>query len=190
MKRPIWWIFTTLTLGIAVTCAILLLWGWVQNWPHNVLASKLANSNVPIEFFGVVVDQDGRPIADAEVTLSIARFDPSVPITMSSNYIKRFAITRVSDLQGRFSVRGERGSALYIEKVVHPDFLAIPERNWTYERYRKYLGFDYWDGSGNMIYVPDESNPAVLVLRKKGENRILGLSKGGSEKKMPHVPLR
>ena len=77
-------------------------------------------------------------------------------------------------------VRGVSGSVLNVEKIHHPDYVAIPERKWDNRRYEA-LGYGYSRDRGVPYYIPDPQKPAIFPLRKEGEERVLWPSRGGRD---------
>ncbi len=134
MKRAL---FITVALLIAVPVF------WKVVWDRIGLRSL---NQVPIEYYGIVVDEAGVPLHGTTVNWSVANgLGPS----------HRPGST-VSDSQGRFSIKGVRGKGLS----------AIPERT----------GYRFVATNGGAIYsylwpkaerhVPDPQKPVVLTMHK------------------------
>lgn len=76
----------------------------------QLLQRALANKNVPIDFYGKVIDQDSNGLANVKITARIpywdpASFGPSVPISAET------------DSQGNFHLQGVKGDGIDIEGV-------------------------------------------------------------------------
>jgi carboxypeptidase family protein len=102
--------------------------------------------SAPIEFFGRVVDNTGRPISGATVFYSAAAqyFGPSTKYST------------VSDRDGLFSLRGAKGAGLYVE-VSKEGYERIANKSY------RTFGFGMQGGDS----APTQDNPAVFILRKR-----------------------
>jgi len=140
-------------------------------------------SQGPIVFYGKVVDQAGQPIGQAVVTVKIDYFKPSAALRRD-NYLDTITMPRTTDANGEFHVDGVKGRILHIARIECPGYVTVPEKDWHYERFYKYLSFRYAVTQGNPVYVPDPRKPAIFPLRRPDEPRTLAPDKGGSEKKV------
>jgi hypothetical protein len=112
----------------------------------------------PIAFYGKVVDQDGVPVTGAKI-LMIALDHPLAP---GSRYESQ------SDSNGLFSINGIHGAALQVH-VSKEGYYPLPQ-SWG--------DFAYAARVGNQKAAhPDESDPAVFVLRKMGVTEPLIVQK-------------
>jgi hypothetical protein len=106
----------------------------------------------PIEFYGKVIDQTGEAVQGAKAHYSAA----------DQYFGKSSKYEGVSDAQGLFSIKGIKGAGLYVE-VSKSGYDRLPNKS--------YGGFGYGMPSGNS--PPSKDNPAIFVLRKKGESEPL-----------------
>lgn len=105
---------------------------------------------MPISFYGLVVDDSGAPIHDANIELAW------------SDTSGGKSTTQKSDTKGLFSLIGVTGKALSV----------IVEKK-GYERYlekgKNQYGFEYASYSDEKYHVPNPAKPVVFILRKKRE---------------------
>jgi hypothetical protein len=105
---------------------------------------------VPIEFYGKVIDQDHRPVADATIHFQWTDLSPKG----TSNH------TTVSDSNGIFALRGKHGKSLGVRvgKVGY----------YTVDGGQGMVGFEYASPYEEWFYEPDEALPVIFRLLKKG----------------------
>lgn len=88
--------------------------GFAQSREEKV--KRLLNEgNVPIEFWGVVVDQDEQPIPDAVISYRIHRAGRLEPSGFVGDDSRRGQVASARD--GGFSIMGDRGVTLSIEGI-------------------------------------------------------------------------
>jgi hypothetical protein len=143
------------------------------------LTKSYAKRSVPIQFYGRVVDQDGKPIADATVDVMIRDFNAKA-LAGSREYTVRNRSSVTTDASGRFSINSH-GIMLFIERVSAPGFLTIPEESKWPSQFAT-DGFRYYQDKDLPYYLPDKMNPAVFPLRREGEKRSKWPSRGGIER--------
>jgi len=115
----------------------------------------LSSMNVPIRFFGRIVDESGSPVAGAGVACAIR----SAPLALWTSG-KDSPGSCASSKDGTFSISG-RGESLSIKSILKPGFSEPKLRNY---------GFHYApDVTPAAIHKPDNSNP-VEFLVISGEN--------------------
>lgn len=112
-------------------------------------------NHVPIEYFGIVVDQKGNALPQTRVKFSIAFNDG-----LREGHKNGEA---VADSQGRFSIRGQSGKSLSV----------IPERP----------GYTFIATNGGGMYshlwpreqrhIPDSNKPEVLTMWKQSDGEQL-----------------
>ncbi len=126
-------------------------------WVRIALAKWRWGENA-VEFYGKVVDQNNKPIADAVVSVT-------VPIQTGFKTQDLKAAQIRTDNSGLFSVSKQtyhawrlRSSFLYIDNIEAPGYLFSRDENaWTYE-YRS----DSPDS-----HHPDKNNPVIFYLQKE-----------------------
>lgn len=104
----------------------------------------------PIEFYGKVVDQDGKPIEGA--LASITWTDMS---TDGSSQMEK-----TSDSSGFFSILGIKGKHMTVQVNKEGYYRQLTGTTSAFE----YAGF--WEPS---YHIPDKGKPVLFRLRKKGE---------------------
>jgi hypothetical protein len=114
--------------------------------------SVAAIFSTPIVFYGNVQTQEGEPIAEAQVTASVAnKFGGS-----SSK------ITTQSDNHGNFSIFSV-GMTVSVRGLKN-GYFSIPEK--TENAPRSTGAFDYGADLGNGIHKPNQDSPVVFTLIK------------------------
>jgi hypothetical protein len=123
---------------------------WLQRIEHD----KRAEWKTPIRFFGKVVDETSRPVADA--TIHFQWTDLSEGGTSHAQ--------SMSDATGYFYLNGVRGKRLSVS-VSKEDYYASQEQS--------YKSFEFSNPGEDIYYEPDPNNPILFHLRKKGEGATL-----------------
>jgi hypothetical protein len=114
--------------------------------------SVTAIFSTPIVFYGSVQNQDGVPVAEAQVMASVAdKFGGG-----SSK------VTTQADSQGNFSISSS-GMTLSV-RVSKEGYLSIPEK--TVGAPRSTGAFDYGADLGHGIHQPDPKAPVIFTLFK------------------------
>jgi len=120
--------------------------------PPTGAPSVAAIFSTPIVFYGKVQTQDGVPVAEAQVTASVAsKFGGG-----SSK------ITTQSDTQGNFSI-SSKGMTISV-RVSKDGYFSIPEKMSGAPR--SVGAFDYGVDLGNGIHKPDRNAPVIFTLFK------------------------
>jgi hypothetical protein len=126
----------------------------------NRIKEKAQQLDVEINFYGKVVDQNGDPVKAADVALGLTRFSPLVSMLFGEIKIIRVA----TDEQGRFSISGEKGRSIDLDKIKKEGYEYTISQNPV-------RAFDY-SGIG-APFIPDQNNPILFHLRKKGVSTFL-----------------
>jgi hypothetical protein len=103
--------------------------------------------NVPIKFYGKIIDEKGKPIAGAEVKYYIQQ-----PQTMYVDSGSRASVKTNDD--GRFSVSGIKGKTFLIEGIRKEEYVWVENEE---------TGF-FYSGTNHEIHIPDSSNPVVYTM--------------------------
>ncbi|MBN1879430.1 hypothetical protein JW823_04900 [bacterium] len=104
-----------------------------------------------IVFFGIVVDNNEHPVADAIVEIHYRHYSPKVTIGIDRKHI-------TTDEAGRFTVDGIEGTELFINNI----------SKFGYEfTYFDRKNFSYWDHFPEKVFKPDKRSPVKFMLRKK-----------------------
>ena len=115
---------------------------------------------VPIEFYGRVVDQSNNPVVGANIQFSWTE-TPMEVLEEGPGETK----TTESDIEGLFALHGARGPNLDV-RVSKQGYYTSRKDTW---------GFSYDRGR----FSPDPLNPVVFHLRKKGDGAELITSENG-----------
>ena len=129
-------------------------WEW---WNRMREADISFEWKMPINFYGVVRDQDETPIV-------------GVKIEFTWNDLSKEGTSKeetVTDQVGEFRLIGKTGKGLGIR--MSKDGYYIPRDKSSGNRF----SFEYADFSTPNYYEPDEGNPVVFHLRKKGAGEAL-----------------
>ena len=110
--------------------------------------------NVPINYYGKVVDQDEQPISGVRVRYSIQSLYalPLLPGAKSEYF------DVVTDASGFFVIEGHKGSALGIDSLTKEGY------KYSAKAGRAAL----YSGNGDRDYKPDATNPEIFTMVKKG----------------------
>ena len=135
---------------IAAAILILALGVWHGFHIDKLRAFSKAN-NGPIEFYGRVLDQDGRPLEGVTVPYEVGSI-PFIPIPWGPDNVSKGST--VTDHAGSFSVRGKRGCYLGIDFMSKAGFREPGYRN---------AGFRYEPGSA-ASHHPDPAKPVEFTL--------------------------
>lgn len=120
------------------------------------LRASVDSMNVPIAFWGKVVDQDGKPLAGAKVKIGIRKWFVTVTLGAEAKNIRHEFVTG-SD--GIFTVSEPSGDVVSIEEISKEG----------YELSSKMVrAFNYGRGS-----VANPDNPALFAMWKRGEPQNL-----------------
>jgi hypothetical protein len=116
---------------------------------HLVFPKADVTFDVPINFYGRVVDESNQPVADASI-----HFEWSGMFVRGMN-----SADGVSDQNGYFSLLNKSGKSLGVS--VSKAHYYSPRRNRDVE------SFQYAVPSGN-AFIPDPNKPVLYYLREKG----------------------
>jgi hypothetical protein len=114
------------------------------------------NANMPIEFYGKVIDQDGNPIPSVKVILSVRWTHELMPGAARDEF-NRFQLT--TDAQGLFTLRGTVGSLLSV--------VALEKDGYDPSPRGMRQSFWYWAVTPDVKYNADEHQPEVFRMWKK-----------------------
>ncbi len=126
------------------------------------LRSIVQKSNKPIQFFGLVLDQDNNPIPGVEVTLSI-RTAKEVAPGVVDDLFDTPVLTTGSD--GRFTLTDARGALLGVKALEKPGY--VPSE----KAFRK--SYWYWRDP-SQVFRPNAERPEVFRMWKQaGAERLV-----------------
>ncbi len=114
--------------------------------------------NSKFEFYGLVIDQDGKPIPDAEVQINTRAYKRSVGLKLDytrDDFIRKEEVV-FTDATGRFKFDDGYGSGLTIKEISKAGYVSA--------RGKKNIIFLSTSGGK---HKPDSSNPVVYTMWKK-----------------------
>ena len=118
---------------------------------------------IPLQFYGKVVDEEGNPVADADVGFSWNQLKSNDGLETGR------AVTK-SDGGGLFSLEeGHKSNGLSVD-VSKPGYYTVRADQSSFEYAQPYQG---------SFLVPDSKNPVLFHLRKKGKGVVLVNSQYG-----------
>jgi hypothetical protein len=112
----------------------------------------LALLQTPIEFYGIVLDQNGNPVPAAKVTVSVF-----------NNMTKASPLNTISDASGKFMIQS-KGMGLRIE-ITKSGYYYVDAGG---ELKASTQGFDFGADLGRGVNKSDSSSPIIFHLRKAG----------------------
>jgi len=123
----------------------------MRNYVERLKADPEADWKTPIEFYGKVVDGDGRPVPGASI-----EFDWTTT-ALQGGCLKA---EKTSDVDGLFSLIGQEGKSLGVS-VRKPGYYSV-------ESGYELTGFEYANPSSPRYYVANAGQPVVFHLLAKG----------------------
>jgi hypothetical protein len=128
---------------------------------EQIINAWINQKNGRIDFWGIVVDQDNRPLPGVEITLEARVW--TLGLKLGADFPK---FSRTSGPDGRFELTGLKGDVLDVMSFSKPGYRQSMEG----EQGR--IGFSYHGSPKD--FVPDPANPVVLRLwKEKGAERLL-----------------
>lgn len=119
----------------------------------------------PIEFYGIVLDQDGKPVSAAKVSASVL-----------DNMMKGSQLSTTSDVGGKFTIKS-KGISLHV-RVEKSGYYSVDKGDVLKPSSQ---GFDFGLDNGRGIYKPNSGKPTIFNLRKFANpvtlDRLQGQSK-------------
>ncbi len=129
-----------------------------KNGSKEEIRQYMESQNVPIQFYGRVVDQDGNPVSGAHIALSVRHWTVVAPSAFGGDgHSERFEKT--TDTSGSFRLEDATGDILTVEDI----------QKEGYKLSGKILKFlDYSKGA-----TGDPNNPIIYKMWKKGPKESL-----------------
>lgn len=133
--------------------------------PHNLnpdskndeILSLIKTENAPITFYGIVVDEEGRPLARVNVNWSIIKAGAFFPSLGQPTGARGVLVT---DNDGRFVLNNETGTSFGVEALEKVGYIDASPDKCTY-------GY----GSNSAPHAPDEQNPEKFVMVREGTEK-------------------
>ncbi|MCL1894729.1 MAG: hypothetical protein FWG02_10960 [Holophagaceae bacterium] len=128
--------------------------------------------NRPINFYGMVVDQDDKPIPGVKITASIIGINPLTVIPHPDLVTINRTISRKTDKNGRFKIKGYYGDSLSFYygnsfKKHRYEFVLDDAPDYFIARSGKYRGYlEYHSPTTTSVKKFTPTNPVVYRMRK------------------------
>lgn len=144
---------------------------------RRTMAQTIERTNVPISFWGKVLDQDQKPIAGAIVQYTYSTEHGNIAGTAwGEQKIHKGEVT--TDLAGLFALDGIKGHTLTIE--------SLTKEGYAYKA-REARVYNYYGDISSGKFVPVAAKPIIFVMVNKTTAEPL-VSYGGSFGKTIHLP--
>jgi len=114
-------------------------------------------TNVPIKFWGKIIDQDGNSVSDADVKYEYSIEHGNLSGVAWSDQERR-AGEISSDSDGLFVIQGLRGHALTI--------LALRKAGYQF-RSKGAMSFDFYGSTASGRFIPDRQRPIIFTMIHK-----------------------
>jgi hypothetical protein len=127
---------------------------------NEVIEYYVRQSNVPIEFYGKVVDQNDRPLSGAKIKTRIRHWILAAPNTPGGRTKEHVLI---SDENGSFILTKENGDALTIAAIEKEGYELSKKAKRSYS----------YKGTSE-IFTPDSDNPVVFKMwKQQGAEKLI-----------------
>jgi len=134
------------------------------------MEEAVKRDEVPISFYGKVIDQDGQPVADAQVRISITHYSLNGPLPGLG--LKTIMVKTNQD--GFFEIENGRGWEVNISRIVKDGYEFTP-----LDMKRSGHGDPFMYGSKYVNpHIPDKSKPVVYRIHKIGPTAFLLMGNG------------
>ena len=144
---------------------------------NKAMAQAIERTNVPISFWGKVVDQGQEPIGGARVRYNYSTEHSNAP-GVAWGQQKIHKNETITDATGIFAVSGIRGRTLTIESLEKEGYNYVSKEAQVY---------NYYGNSPSGKFVPESSHPVVFVMMNKAASEQL-VSYGGNFGKTVRLP--
>ncbi len=121
---------------------------WKETSKRVMTASD--TKNIPIDFWGLVLDQDGKPLEGVYIMASVRQWIPVFPASAGSRFVTNRTTT---DSRGHFDLGGVRGDVLTLHELAKEG----------YELARSKIGFGY---STSEEYRSNRDKPEIYRMYK------------------------
>ena len=171
--------------------AALLLWrfpGWWRYYRDLSAADRAAfamdrRGNLDTRFYGLVVDQDGKPLSSTNIEVEISAFNENWAYEKERERMTYTPLTVVSDSNGRFEF-GARGNYVRIKVV------SLGRYRWLYDTeiarsstrpFAENRFFRFATDGKPGPYLSNPASPAIFVMIREGVNEVRAKPSRGGE---------
>ena len=125
------------------------------------LACDPANGKPSMTLYGQVLDQNGRPVPDAEVNFDASRLDIGMPFYSGNEHHR--SVRAITDASGRFTLNAGRGDLLSCVSLVKPGYSQA------------LVGgpFKFAGLTAVPVYRPDPDHPVQFVMWNDAFRHVL-----------------
>jgi hypothetical protein len=127
----------------------------------NEIRQYMELQNKPIEFYGLVIDQNNNPIVGAKVQVEVRHLKVVVPAPWGDED-QIIPIEKETDSNGHFEIDGVSGDSLTIKSVEKAAYKLTPKMEDIYSY-----------GGVPKPYHPDPQNPVIIRMWKLGKSANL-----------------
>jgi len=113
-----------------------------------------ATHNIPVEFYGQVIDQNSNPVAGVKIDVTVRQQYVKSP-TEYSGYDVEIPMEASSEEDGRFVIQGKKGDSLHIDSIQKDGYQLSSQVRKTYG----YVGTA-------IPFHPDSQNPVIIKMWK------------------------
>ncbi len=92
---------------------------------EKILEEIVKQKNVPIEFYGQVVDQNGEAIQGVKIFVTVRHWYPIPAALFPDSY--SIPVHAVSDSNGRFQINGAKGDGFWVESISKEGYRLSPK---------------------------------------------------------------
>ncbi len=111
------------------------------------MTEMLKSRDVPIQFYGQVIDQNKQPVVNADVFINVEYSGGIKELTVKTNS------------QGLFELKNETGNFLFVDKIIKKGYEFSYKNNTS--------GFRYWAHFEKDRHKPNKNRPVIFTMRKK-----------------------
>lgn len=147
------------------------------NVPQTNVVEVQKTTNVPIEFYGAVIDERGKAVELAEVMVDVKVHNKS---PMEQTEIMSYR--EWTDSEGRFSFQNLKGSQLTIRGISRDGYKELESTGNPGTEY-------YYSGPGRRLHLPSLDRPVTFTIHEQVEPSYL-IHMGGEENWEVHVVKR
>jgi len=95
--------------------------------PQNVVARFIENKNVPIEFYGRVIDQTSNALAGVSVKIMVVQLTMPNPTALDIGE-RNIPIEKATGADGRFEISGVEGASFDLQSISKEGYEAEPPK--------------------------------------------------------------
>jgi hypothetical protein len=97
----------------------------------EIIRQAMESQNIPVDFFGMVLDQDGKPLSDATVRVKVRHWNVTSPTAFGSEG-QMVPLEKQTGTDGRFQLNGATGDAFDLDSVQKDGYELEPNTKRSY----------------------------------------------------------